>query len=159
MWHRVRKGRAGDLKCRTENAEFGSRPCRTDVGTDPDRVPQIHDLEPICSCHGLDDKLNRGMGVRGREGRSQGQNKGGCPQPVLISAEGLQGSRLSVRQISLSPLKLMRGRGPVGNDSQLVAMFSYNGSSGWRRETPAEVVLRSVFIVFALTGAYWCVFV
>lgn len=32
-----------------------------DVGTDPDRAPQIHDLEPLCSHQGLDDKLNRGM--------------------------------------------------------------------------------------------------
>ncbi len=66
-------------------------------------------LKPLC--------LNRGMEERGREGWTQRQNKGGCPLPVCISPEGRRGLRLSVRQISLSPLKLMSGRGPAGNGS------------------------------------------
>lgn len=71
------------------------RVSRTDVGTDRDRAPQIHDVKPLCSCQGLDDKLNRGDGrkrdTRGRERRGQRQNKGGCPLtlflPVYINAE------------------------------------------------------------------------
>lgn len=90
MWHWVKKWRARDL--RTQNADLGSRPCsRTDVGTDPDGAPQIHDLKSLCSCHGLNDKLKRGTEERGREGGSQSQNKGGCPLRVYVGAEGVKG--------------------------------------------------------------------
>lgn len=106
---------------------------RTHMGTDPDRAPQIHVLEPLCSFQGSDDKLNREMEERGKEGRSQGQSKGGCPLmlflPICISAEGRrQGLKLNVRQISLSLLRLMRGRDPGGNYSSQavpVPMFLY----------------------------------
>lgn len=66
-----------ELKWEKNNVELGSRPCcRTDVGTDPDRAPQIHDLKPLCSCQGLDDKLNRwgwGTGWKERKGGEESE--------------------------------------------------------------------------------------
>lgn len=71
--------------------------------------------------------MKKGEG-RQRRGGVRDKTKGGFPRK-----QGRDGSRLSVVEISLSPLWLMRGRGPVGNYSSkatLAAMSLCNGSSG-----------------------------
>lgn len=137
---------------------MGSRPCsRTDVSTDPDRAPQIHNLKPLCSCQGLDDKLNRGMGERGREGRSQRQNNGGrllilCLLVYISDKRGRQGSRLSVRQILLSLLRIMSVRCHVGNYSHL-SCYLFMQMACLLAMRPQLKDLRSVFVVFVVPVA------